>query len=192
MIGGQATRAGSHHLYKCYKGQKKNPSRYHEKCNKQLLIIGRASAFREFDESDYSEFYRKYLELANLIHPGKEPTTSPEAFQQKFAGWTMLSWRNVAFGNVYEDVLVPKELRWDINFPSSMATVVYAGTGDLLLARSNPDGFFIVERVLCRGRSGDCGHPKGIFDAKTGSELDFNLDRIDGGKRILVESYDPS
>ena len=63
VIGDQKARAGSHHLYKCHQNLKAKPSKYHEKCNKQLLIVGRASAFREFNEAEYSKFYRKYFAI---------------------------------------------------------------------------------------------------------------------------------
>jgi hypothetical protein len=191
IVGDAKARAGSHHLYRCYKGKKANPSKYHEKCNKQLLMVGTVSAFREFDEAEYLAFYRKYLELANLVHPGEESSVSLEAFRQEFAGWTMLKWKYLPLGSLYDDALVPKKLRWHIDFPSSTATVLYQGEGDLLLARSNPDGFFVVESVLCSGKSGLCGYQQGIFDANTGSELDHNLDPKSGGKRFAIESYNP-
>jgi hypothetical protein len=196
IVGTPTTRYGSIHLYSCHKNLESSPKGSPEKCNKQLIIIGKASAFREFESADYSKFYKHYLELANLINPEGEPSLSFEQFSQEFAGWTRLKWKEIVLaGDFYEDALVTKKLRWVIDFPSSTATILYQGEGDLVLARSNPDGFFVIESVLCRedqdsGR-GNCGHPQGIFDAETGSEVDHNLEPVSGGKQIFVERYSP-
>lgn len=123
---------------------------------------------------------------------GGEPAVSNEQFIAEFAGWSRLKFFGVpGVLSGYEDVLVPQRLRWRIDFPSSAATILYQGSGDLVLARTNTDGFFVVNKVLCQEGADfqSCArhYPQGIFDAISGAQVDISMKALDSGEVLPAQ-----
>lgn len=185
---------GSNHWYLCHKKQKTRENEVGSivrNCNKPLILIGRASAFREFKGEDANKFYEKYKKYVSKIHPDGAPEISAQEFSSEYAGWSMLKGYGIS-GAVagYEDVLITRKLRWYIDFPSSTATILYQGSGDLVAAATNPDGFFVTYKVLCQEdvdfRACAKKYPIGVFDATTGIQVDRSMEPIENGKSILM------
>jgi hypothetical protein len=183
---------GSNHWYLCHKNEenaKGEAESIAQVCNRELILIGRASAFREFEGVDVSEFYNDYKEFAVMIGSDSFPEVSYEKFNAEFAGWTRLKVFSIPgiFGS-YEDVLVPQRLRGKIDFASSAETILYQGTGDLVAAKTNADGFFVAYKVLCEEdvnfQSCVKNHPTGVFDATTGVQVTRSMKPAEGGNTL--------
>ena len=154
----------------------------------RLILVGEISSFRRFDDATKATYYDSYEKFARAVHPGEPAAVSPEQFQQLFEGWTKLK-----YGPRYEDALVPFSLRGEVSFPSPVGVFLVQSTGDLVAARSNADGFYVVDTVLCKDDSGYSACAKqyvmGVFDAGSGVELDGELRPRKVGKAIDVGSY---
>jgi hypothetical protein len=190
-----AAQFGSNHWYLCHKNQKNTQAEVGtiaQTCNRELILIGRVSAFREFEGADASEFYQEYREFVTKIGAGAAPRVSYQQFNTEFAGWTRLKFFGVpgVIGG-YEDILVPQRLRWEIDFPSSAATVLYQGSGDLVAAKTNADGFFVAYKVLClenvNFQSCSKNYPSGVFDATTGAQLSTSMEPVEGGLALPAQ-----
>ena len=154
----------------------------------RLILVGEVSSFRKFDDATSSKYYDSYVEFAHDVHPDAGATVTLEQFKEQFEGWTRLR-----YSQHYRDALVPFELGGDVRFPSPAGVFWGQATGDLVAARSNADGFYIVERVLCRDDAeySACAdqYVKGVFDSSTGFELDGKLRPKNAGKTIDINSY---
>jgi len=185
---------GSNYWYLCHKKQKTEENQVESivrSCNQPLILIGRASAFREFEGGDAKDFYEEYKEFVRKIHPDGTPEVSEQEFRLEYAGWSKLKFISIpAVGGAYEDVLVTRKLRWHINFPSSAATILYQGSGDLVAAATNSDGFFVAYKVLCQEEVNfeACAskYPTGVFNATTGIQLNPLMEPIEDGKSIRI------
>jgi hypothetical protein len=161
----------------------------------QLILIGTVSAFRPFDKRSIEEYYSSYTEFSALVHPGSAPAIGFGEFRKSFSGWTNLKYFTVpAVTGFYEDALVPVGLTEQIKFPSSLGIVMVQEAGDLLAARTNADGFYVVESVLCKDGSAyvECAkqYKKGIFDGATGAQLYRNLERMPHGYVIDTKTFE--
>jgi len=170
-------------------------NQYSEDVPSDLVLIGTVSAFRPLTDKNTQDIYAKYLAFSKQIHPDTPPDYSQEEFRDKFAGWTALKTMTIplVMGN-YDYALVPTGMEQAIQFPSSFGTFMIQETGDLLAARINSDGYFIVKQVLCRDGNGytDCAknYHKGLFDGRTGKELHTKkLTPMDSGKRIDPKTF---
>jgi hypothetical protein len=90
--------------------------------------------------------------------------------------------------------LVPSDIQATIRFPSVFGTLMVQESGDLVVAKSNEDGYFLIVGVLCKDLEdyADCAgkYRKGLFDATTGSELSCSsLEPKESGHRIDIASY---
>lgn len=157
--------------------------------HKDLIMVGKASAFRAFDPDEIDEFYDGYAEFAEEVNPGQAPTVDRAQFKEQFAGWTRLKYHGISMLSAwYEDALVPVELSESIRFQNSLGTIMFQATDDLVAARTNEDGFFVIRYLLCRVGEGysKCArhYEHGIFDGRTGDELSFDLLPAGNGRRI--------
>lgn len=154
----------------------------------RLILVGEVSSFRRFDDATKAKYYDSYEKFARAVHPGEPAAVSAEQFQQLFEGWT-----NLRYGPRYDDALVPFSLRGEVGFPSPVGVFLVQSTGDLVAARSNDDGFYVVDTVLCKDDSGYSACAKqyvmGVFDAGSGVELDGELRPRNAGNAIDVGSY---
>ena len=94
----------------------------------------------------------------------------------------------------YDYALVPADMQADIHFPSAFGTLMVQETGDLIVAKSNQDGYFLIADVLCEDAEGfaSCAskYRKGLFDATTGKELSASsLKPKESGHRIDILNY---
>ena len=160
-----------------------------------LIIVGTASAFRPLTGGNADEIYAEYIAFAERLHVDRSAAYSQEEFVLAFAGWTRIKVFNIplVYGE-YEYALVPNGLHETIRFPSGFGTFLAQESGDLLAARTNVDGYYIVTEILCKDEAGysACadGYQKGLFDGFTGEELDpRNLTPKDSQKRIDPISY---
>lgn len=190
-----AAQFGSNHWYFCHENEenaKGELESINPVCNRELILIGRASAFREFEGADASEFYNDYKEFAVMISSDSAPEVSYNQFNTEFAGWTRLKFFSIpGIVGGYEDVLVPQRLRGKIDFPSSAETILYQGSGDLVAAKTNADGFFVAYKVLCQEdvnfQSCAKNYPTGFFDATTGAQVTTSMKPAAGGKTLPAQ-----
>jgi len=81
-----------------------------------------------------------------------------------------------------------------IRFPSAFGTVMVQESGDLVIAKNNEDGYFLIADVLCEDAEdfASCAskYRKGLFDATTGNELSCStLTPKKSGHRIDTSNY---
>jgi len=188
---------GANHFHICLKDKNskmEGDGLEGSKCNRKLLLIGRTTVLRLFIDKDARKFYEDYEKLGAMINPTGAPELSYKEFQKTYIGWTRLKFGGLpGVTGLYEDALVPETLREFIDFSSSIETVLFAGASDLVAARTNSDGFFIIERVLCNQERDFHAcikkYPKAIFDAKTGVQLDPFLEPLKGGLTVNLTTY---
>ncbi|MES2603732.1 MAG: hypothetical protein V4603_02280 [Pseudomonadota bacterium] len=162
---------------------------------RQFILIGTVSSLRRFSERSGDRYYERYLKFVERYHPDQAPVLSREDFSQTIAGWTNLkSFTIPLVMGLYRDVLVPASLVDTIRFPSVVGVFVAQEAGDLLAAKTNADGFFVVEAVLCADSGSEyyrCAreYEKGLFDATTGEALGMGLKPANSGQRIDLSTY---
>jgi len=160
-----------------------------------LILIGKVSAFRPLSSKNTEEIYAEYVDFASRLNPGRPVSLSAEEFGREIAGWTKLKTFSVPMiVSNYEFALVPIGLHEKIYYPSGFGTVMVQDSGDLVAARINVDGYFLVDKILCKEQSdySACAdnYYKGLFNGATGEELDYKtLTPEDSGKQIDPASY---
>ncbi len=151
-----------------------------------VIAVGRATVFRPFSQEEADAYHSEYLEFSEELNPKLAPTYSKEEFRSTFAGWTRLKVYEAPLGMVikYQRVLVPKELQEGIQYVPVLGGQ-FGVEGDLLAARMNTDGFFVVSSALCRKdhdyQSCADSYAWGLFDARSGEQLD--LDTLQPGEK---------
>lgn len=154
-----------------------------------LIAVGPVSSLRRFNERNIDKSYERYVATVARIRPDSVAELSRSEYEQRLAGWTNLKLFTVplVLGH-YQSVLVPFALVDNIKFPPVAGVMLGQETGDLLAARTNPDGLFVVEAVLCRDGITyyHCAkvYEKGYFDAVTGFEIDSDLQPNRSGTQI--------
>jgi len=160
-----------------------------------LVLIGRVSAFREFSPDNIQKFYKTYVEFSDRVHPDEGPVYSESDFREQIAGWTKLKVFSIPMvAGLYEYALVPTEMHSDVRFPSFFETWMVQKPGDLVVAKSNRDAYFIIARVLCENDKAykECAreYRGGLYDAETGHELSTkSLEQKKSGHRIDIKDY---
>ena len=93
----------------------------------------------------------------------------------------------------YQSALIPVDLKEQIGFTSGVGAAVANQSGDLVAGKTNVDGSFVVEAVLCKDSPGlfACAkqYERGYFDADTGLQLTRKFTPMVPGRRIDVSSY---
>lgn len=160
-----------------------------------ITMVGSVGPLRKVDGDARHRFYASYTADAMKWHPGGKPDLSEQSFVSTVAGWTSVE----TFGipgvmNIRQTTLVKDADVGNIGFPSTLGSALGGMTGDLVVAKSNSDGVFIIEGVLCKDSAADyrdCAHKyeKGRFDMVTGRELDRDMKPKAGGVRIDPVTY---
>ena len=142
-----------------------------------LIVIGRATVLRAFGPKNTEEIYTDYVDFSTELHPEMKPIYSRTGFEEEFVGWTRLKVFDVVMAAGYESALVPKDLNEEIQF-STFFGASFGDSGDLVAARINSDGHFIVDRVLCsideEYSSCVANYNPGLFDGLTGEQLSYS------------------
>ena len=159
------------------------------------IIVGTASAFHAFGER-YLEFYNEsYVLTAKEHHPDVEASVSIDEFRKSMAGWVKVKYGLGAsvFGGQYQPALIPVDLEEQIGFSSGVGAAVANQSGDLVAGKTNVDGSFVVDAVLCKDGPGFLAcvkqYERGYFDADSGIQLTRKFTPMVPGRRIDVSSY---
>ena len=159
-----------------------------------LIVVGTVSAFREIKPEDAEAEYRKYVRAFESWEADRHPNLGSEEFSRTIRGWTRIKVFGVPllFAG-YVKALVPVEITEDVDFEPVIATFLLQTSSDLVAARTNSDGAFVVETLLCEDRASysECAqsYEKGVFDATTGLKLDGKLKVSESGPRIDPISF---
>ena len=162
-----------------------------------LIAVGAVSNFREFENENLDDLYSRYVASFEVWGSGRDPVVTRSDFSLDYAGWTRLMIRRAMLGTAswYVTTLVTSELASGIKFEHPFRVSVDQSTGDLVAATTNVDGAFVVDAVLCRDDENytDCAaqYESGVFDARTGMELENNLDAKQGGTQIDTVTFLP-
>jgi hypothetical protein len=158
------------------------------------ILIGTVPAYSRVD-GDSGKFYELYRKLAPNAGVDSSPALSGDEFRATIAGWAQLKVFTLPFGDASheEEVLIPASLTRDIGLPTNSGTFAVHEAGDLLVARTNADGFYVVEAVLCREgpEYAACAraYRQGIFDAASGMKLGHDGATPAAGNRIDINTY---
>ena len=167
---------------------------YSEGCPEAVIVIGNLSAYRDLSEN-IAEEYSKYSEATHKFLVDKPVSLTEQEFADSVIGWTKLQFFKIPLvGAIYYRALVDNSKHLEMQFPSDAEVILLNKTGDLVAAKSNSDGIFFLERLLCsRGDVyKECkeNYSRGTFDAKSGQELDLKLRKKKNGKVINIENYE--
>ena len=161
----------------------------------ELIQIGKVSAFRPITEKNFDDIYSKYVEFAARMNPETSSSLTEVEFREQIAGWTKLKTITVPLlFSGYDYALVPNNVRDEIIFSDSFRTVMVQDSGDLVAAKTNADGYFLVVEKLCQEGYGyfECSgqYEMGLFDASTGEELSYgSLKPKKSGERIDPQTF---
>lgn len=120
---------------------------------------------------------------------------SIDEFRESMAGWVKVKYGLGApvFGGQYQSALIPVDLKEQIGFASGVGAAVANQSGDLVAGKTNVDGSFVVDAVLCKDGPGllACAkqYERGYFDADSGIQLTRKFTPMVPGRRIDVSSY---
>jgi hypothetical protein len=159
-----------------------------------VLIVGTTGPLRTLDDTQRDEFYRGYAAAAARPQPGGPPVLTAAEFKEKIAGWASMQTFSIPLVmNLRYRVLVPTAVAQDAHFASAAASFVFGASGDLVAARSDPDGLLWIDRVLCKAdRSYAACAQKyaiGVFDENTGRELGRDYKPKPDGEWVDISSY---
>jgi hypothetical protein len=155
-----------------------------------IVLVGETGVLRNLTPAVYDD----YKEAAAFFHTATSAAyVTSEAFKETFSGWTMLT--------VSNNLAHRRAILTPVFVPTNLGNVTFGAmffgnpTGDLVAAKNNADGAYVVDRVLCfRGpdyRQCDSQYRRGAFDGTTGQQIDEDAKPIDSGKRIDPTSYKP-
>lgn len=160
-----------------------------------VIVVGEAGPLRKLSESDRKAFYKDYVKMSEMWHPGKPASLSEAQFVAMAGGWsTMETFSIPGLVKMTLPALVHVSDIDSIGFASTMGAFLAGTTGDLVAAESNADGALVITQVLCSDKSPDyraCAkqYEKGRFDIMGGRELDRHAKPKEGGVRIDVKTY---
>jgi hypothetical protein len=163
--------------------------------NPGLIVVGKTSAFRPINEKNAARVLKMYLRDAKSMDRSKPPAMTEAELLENYAGWTKLKFANAVIAGMYGTALVPKSIREQVDFSSSVLTVLWQDSEDLVAAVTNVDGVPVVTKLLCPAVSGyyTCArtYVKGVFDANTGKETDLKTFAAkDKGKTIDPHTFE--
>lgn len=162
-------------------------------CPDKAVLIGNVSAHRKLDVG-FDKEYVNYSAAAKKFSPNSALSLNEENFKASVTGWTMLQIFNVPLLTAtYAGVLIDNKDPFEINFPSSASVMLAQVTGDLVTAKSNSDGVFFIDKLLCDKKNDysacKTNYARGIFNAQSGSELDRDFIEKERGKKIDPQTY---
>jgi len=160
-----------------------------------IIVVGEAGPLRKLDVSARREFYKNYVKMSEMWHPGTPASMNEEAFVAMVGGWSTME--TFSIPGVMKQTLPAMVRASDtetIGFASTMGSFLTGATGDLVAAESNADGALVITTVLCKDKSSDyraCAkqYAKGRYDLTGGRELDRNAKAKENGVRIDVKTY---
>jgi hypothetical protein len=159
-----------------------------------VLVIGTTGPLRMIEEKQRGGFYAAYVKAAGQWHPGEPPAMDATAFQEKLAGWASVQTFGIpGIGGVRARMLVPATVVHEARFASAAGSFLFGTTGDLVVAKSDPDGLLWLERVLCRddGSYHACAksYQAGVYDQNTGQALGRDRKPKANGATVDVVTY---
>lgn len=154
-----------------------------------ILVVGTLGPLRKSSAEELKKAYPAYAKNAEKWHPGHASYLSEEDFDE-FGGWTTIETFAIpGVMNIRQPALVRQSDMKTMSFPSTLGSAFFGTTGDLVGARSNGDGYTVLDRVLCR--DADPGYwqcasayERGHYDANTGQALTHELKPKEGGVQI--------
>lgn len=162
---------------------------------KGVIVIGRLSAYRKFDEKNIERGYNNYVESFQKARSDATPSLGFAEFRNTVSGWTMIQVYGAPFVvAVYLRALVSSKVVSELRFENFIHSFVAYDTTDLVAAESNADGALVIKVLLCREgpKYSDCAlqYEKGVFDLETGLELTMGLKpKVNTGDLIDPISY---
>ncbi|HEU4619459.1 MAG TPA: hypothetical protein VFV10_15585 [Gammaproteobacteria bacterium] len=163
-----------------------------------LIAIGTVTVLREYTQESFKAEYDDYSESFATWGSGLDPTLTFDEFSETMSGWTLVRFFQVPMlYGLYAKSLVPKSLAANVQFDTPFAAVMVGASGDLVAARTNADGAFVLTAVLCKRQptsgfvSEQCAesYEPGIFDAATGKQLTSKLALKRHGRRIDLQTF---
>lgn len=141
-----------------------------------VLIVGTTGPLRTLDDTQ------------------RGALTGGAASKEKIAGWASIQTFSIPLVlNVRYRVLVPASVAQDTHFASAAASFVFGASGDLVAARSDPEGLLWIDRVLCKAdRTYQACAQKysiGVFSENTGRELGRDYRLKPDGEWVDISSY---
>lgn len=162
----------------------------------ELILVGTLSAYREIAPENAAKEHKKYVESFETWEAGRPPNLSLDEFSTTISGWTQIKVSGVPLIYAcYVKSLVSSEILRDADFEPAVATFLLQTSSDLVAARTNSDGAFVIEAVLCRDQPGsgytECasGYKKGVFDAATGRKVKGKMEVSEKGPQIDTLTY---
>lgn len=154
-----------------------------------ILVVGTLGPLRKSSTKELKAAYPAYAKNAEKWHPGHAPYLT-EADFDGFVGWTTIETYAVpGVFNVRQPALVRRSDVGATSFASTLGSAFFGTTGDLVGARSNEDGYTVIDRVLCRDADPDyrqcaSAYERGRYDANTGQALTLHLKPKPDGVQI--------
>ncbi len=159
-----------------------------------VIVVGTVSAYREIAPKDTESEYENYAKSFERWEVDRQPDLRLEDFSSNIRGWTRVKLFHVPMVlATYVKALVPAEGAEDVDFEPAISTFLFQSGRDLVAARTNSDGAFVIEALLCKDQPGyyECTkrYKYGLFDSKTGQKLRLDFKRADGGPWIDPETF---
>lgn len=158
------------------------------------IAVGRVGPFRSFaDEDNFEKAYR--FHVRKLTELGLEDKVlSREELHELAVGWTTVTFQDYFY--FFFDMVVayvPHEMAGDIDYPSKAGTVFFGTREDMVVARLTvAEPYWVVSERLCELEKGFhlCAdrHPKGLYDAVTGRQLNRKYALKTRGRTIDTNS----
>lgn len=164
-----------------------------------VIVVGTVSAYREFKPSDFESEHESYAKSFETWESDRPLHLDLEDFSKTIRGWTRIKLFGLplVFAG-YVKALVPVEGAEDVEFEPAVVTFLFQSGRDLVAARTNSDGAFVIEALLCKDQPGyyQCSkrYKLGLFDSMTGQKLRLNLEGARNGPwidPITFEVIDP-
>jgi hypothetical protein len=161
-----------------------------------IIVVGRILGIEKFDKvAAKLKYSTKYVPGSQQWHPGQPPYISEAEFIQTISGYTSIETAGYAkLIAIRQAAYVPTAILSSIGAPSVRQSFLYGASGDIVVGRTNADGYILVEAVLCVKASDNFDtcvsqQPFGRFDPITGQELDRGLVPIKEGTFIDTVTY---
>jgi hypothetical protein len=160
-----------------------------------VILVGTVGPLRKVNEEARRKYYPSYVKQAEQWHPNHPPYVTESDFVAQAGGWTSVETFAIpGIMNIRFPAVVRVSDMDNIGFASTFGSFVAGTTGDLIAAKSNQDGMYFVDKVLCKDAASDysdCAHQyqRGRFDLNSGIELDRNLKPKSDGAQIDILTF---